>query len=75
MSELWENPLFSLEERLEIAAGAVQFHKRIIAQLRAKCAEAAVKLDEVSRNADSWHCDCNAIDDVADRLRELGDAR
>jgi serine/threonine-protein kinase RIO1 len=33
-SELWDNPLFSLEHRLEIAKGAINFRDRVIDNLR-----------------------------------------
>lgn len=36
MSELWENPLYSVEERLEMAVGGIAFRDKIVAQLRAK---------------------------------------
>jgi len=31
---LWNNPLFSMEERLEIAKGAINFRDKIIKNLR-----------------------------------------
>ena len=34
MSELWDNPLYPLEERLEMAKGGIAFRDKIIANLR-----------------------------------------
>jgi hypothetical protein len=36
MSELWDNPLFPMDERLEMAQGGVVFRDKIIENLREK---------------------------------------
>src|ERR1700688_5047480 len=34
MTELWQNPLYPVEERLEMAEGAIAFRDKIISNLR-----------------------------------------
>ena len=41
MSELWENPLYSVEERLEMAIGAIKFRDAQLRQVRSRCGEIA----------------------------------
>lgn len=51
MTELWDNPLFPIEERLEIAKGAIGYRDRIIANLRNQLEAArAVEAKSVSQD-------------------------
>lgn len=43
---LWDNPLFRLEDRLEIAKGAISFRDKIIKNLREQLKEAKSNIME-----------------------------
>lgn len=46
MSELWDNPLFPIEERLEMARGGIAFRDRIIEKRDAEIAKLRAELND-----------------------------
>jgi hypothetical protein len=76
MSELWDNPLFPVEERLEMAKGGIAFRDKIIANLRAILAASAVSRDAVinevaSLIADNWPDRKYALSEIEAGIRAL----
>ncbi len=47
MPELWMNPLFSLEDRFQMARGGVRYQKDILLNIRQQLKEANEKLDGI----------------------------
>jgi hypothetical protein len=48
MNELWENPLYTVEERLEMAVGGILFRDRCLKQAYERLNQANQRLREVA---------------------------
>ncbi|EMI5828440.1 TPA: hypothetical protein ACP7Q5_004795 [Escherichia coli] len=64
MNELWENPLYTVEERLEMAVGGILFRDRCLKQAYERLNQANQRLREVAELA-------HAVNDVIELFEEF----
>lgn len=51
MTEIWESPIFSVEERLELAIGGIVYRDKVLAALASRLDQAVVRAERAERAA------------------------